>query len=175
MIQLDRPSETLASPPPFVLRNLSSAGTMDHVPLEFLSGTAAWPNIDKVLAARSMAMLASDGISAWMGAGGLMRPDGRLSFAAVSSPGLAVLRELWDSPGGFHWLDDSGATWLVLPIRAAADDSELPAIAITGPGPAWLLDPLVRRREIQFTETRSANLNRVGLAWTAAERTRYAR
>jgi hypothetical protein len=144
-------------------------------PTEWFAGAAALPNIHSLFEARSLAALAAQGIQRWLGCGGLMGCDGRLSFSPVSSLGFEVLGELLAANRGFHWLDDTGGSWLVLCSQVGPRDSSRTAFALSWYGQSRLFDPRARHRAIEALETRLATVARPGRRWTAMERTIYGR
>jgi hypothetical protein len=144
-------------------------------PTEWFAGTADWPCIDALMHDRSLAMIATKGIPAWLGFGGLLRDDGLLSFGSASNPALKILNEQCASPGGILWTDGSGTTWAVCPSRPAPDNTDRPAFACSWHGNAWLFGSGARRWAIRRLETRMTRARRPGRAWSQADRLSYAR
>ena len=144
-------------------------------PTDCFSGAAAWPNIHALFELRSLGVFATQGIQCWLGRGGLMEHDGRLSFLPVSSLGFEVLNELSAAYPGFHWVDGAGASWLVLHPHPAPNDSSRTAFALSWYRQSWLLDPQARHQAIEVLESRLAAVARPGRRWTARERAVYAR
>ncbi len=114
-------------------------------PIDLLADVANWPSIDVLMHHRSLAMIATQGIPAWLGFGGRMRDDGLLSFGSISDVASRVLGERVASLDGFLWVDDSGTSWAVLPSFPGPDDEDRPAFAFSWNGIAWPLDAGARR------------------------------
>ena len=146
----------------------------DRDPLELFARAAGWPSINSLFDERSLAFLAAQGVQLGLGRGGRMEPDGRLSFASISSLGERLINELLDSNQGFRWTDDTGSTWLVAPVDESPGESTRTAFAVSWYGQAWLFDRNARRRAIEQIEYRLASAHRPGRRWSAAARNRYA-
>jgi hypothetical protein len=143
--------------------------------IDQLAGVANWPSIDALMHDRSLAMIAGQGISAWLGFGGRMRGDGLLSFGSVSDVASRVLAERRASRDGFLRTDSDGVTWAVLPAHPDENDPGRQAYALSWSGCAWPLDSQARWWAIRRLETRMARASRPGRVWTQADRVSYAR
>jgi hypothetical protein len=144
-------------------------------PIDFLADVANWPSIDALLHDRSLAMIAGQGISAWLGFGGLLRDDGLLSFGSVSSVGRRILNEQCVSAQGFLRTDASGASWAVFPVHPGLGEADRPAFAVSWNGGAWPLDSRARQWALRNLKTRMTRARRPGRAWSQADRVSYAR
>ena len=115
--------------PPTLRMAPVSGEVLQAEPTAWFAGTAALPNIHSLFEERSLAALTAHGIQRWLGRGGLMQHDGRLSFSPVSSLGFEVLSELLAANPGFHWVDLTGGSWLVLCSQVGPSESSRTAFA----------------------------------------------
>jgi hypothetical protein len=147
----------------------------DPAPVDrgLFAGVADFPSIDEVFAARSLSILASNGISAWYGAGGRRGYDGRLSFGAISSPALEIVQDLADTSCGFRWTDDAGATWAVRFAHDQDHDTDRSAFAVTYRGSAWVIDSRRWRPALQTLRAQVAGCSQPARSWDDADRSRY--
>jgi hypothetical protein len=153
---------------------LSDAAAGEALETIFM-GAADWPSIDDALASRSLSMISAVGISAWFCRGGCMRPDGSLSFGACSTAASQIVHNLLHTSRGFHWIDDCGASWGVIPDRRSVEGGNLSGFAVSWGGAANLLDPCARSRDVRALQSRIERVRRPGRDWTAADRGAYSR
>jgi hypothetical protein len=161
-------ADTDRSPQPTM--DSANCEMLECEPRDPFAGVANWPNIDASFQAESLAVIATHGIPSWVGRGGVMRDDGRLSFGAWSSIALEILREFWESAAGFHWVDDEGTDWAVVPCPSGRGDSKRVAFAMSWHRSGWLLDRRARRRAIGELLWGLNALDRRGRTWSAEDR-----
>ena len=126
-----------------------------HLVAPVFAEITLWPDLDRILAETSKQLIKQRGVNEWSLAGGILRPNGRPSFAIPSAPAFRVLRDLIAERQCFRYSDNIGTQWAVIVFSDG-----------TTARPAWrgisigvnfsieLFDPSWRHKYLRWLSTR---------------------
>jgi len=141
----------------------SDRGRQPRQVLELFSGIGDWLDIDRRFTEQSVRLIRQHGVGEWALAGGILRPDGRLSFGSPSAFAYREVCEIIATSDGLRYSDDAGVQWGVLMPRVSESNRVAwQGIAIGVDFPIALLDRKWRRKCLRIARARLTDLVRPG-------------
>ena len=157
------PTGATAQRPPAASRDAQRVADGPRQAEPVFAGVSCWPDVDRILAAKSLAFISRRGVGDFVLAGGALRPDGHPTFASPSEVGYGAVRHVIDSHDGFRYTDEAGVQWAVLiQPKATGNLAAWHGVAIGIDFPADLLEPPRRRACLHELTTRLRELTQPG-------------